>query len=65
MIVLMIVVIIVAMMVAMNVVMIVVMIIHQLGRLTFPQQQWLTYSVAEFFVNIPVSICIYIPEQKQ
>ena len=56
---------IVLMIVAMIVVMIVAKIVHHFGRLTFPQQQWLTYSVAEFFVNIPVSICIYIPEQKQ
>ena len=50
MIMLMIVAIIVALMVAMFVVMIVAMIIHHLCNLPFSQQQWPTYSVAEFFI---------------
>ena len=53
MIVLMIVVIIVAMMMAINV----VMIVHHLSRLTFPQQQqWTTYSVADFSLFFDIGL---------
>ena len=40
---------IVAVIVTMIVGMIVAMIVHHLGPLTFPQHQWATYSVADFF----------------
>ena len=47
---------IVAMILSMLVVMILAMIVYQLDPLTFPQQQWATYSVAEFLLHKPTGI---------
>ena len=44
------------MIVAIIVTMIVVKIVYCFGTLTLPQQQWPTYSVAEFFCFVEVVI---------